>query len=207
MIRPKILLALVGADNDLTMDSQPPKTYIKLAVHIEIFFVGFFGNLFTIIIICRKGQNKSVYQRLVLNLAITDFLFIMSALPLGTYTMFAEIECEFYCRVVTPLLTTFYFVSLFTITSMALQRCRSIVFPYRPKISKQKVYAWMTAIWMTSFIIVLPLTIVTKLGNTGACEENWPSFAHRQAYTMALFLLQHFIPLIIIASAYIKIAK
>ena len=138
MIRPKILLALVGADNDLTMDSQPPKTYIKLAVHIEIFFVGFFGNLFTIIIICRKGQNKSAYQRLVLNLAITDFLFIMSALPLGTYTMFAEIECEFYCRVVTPLLTTFYFVSLFTITSMALQRCRSIVFPYRPKISNQR---------------------------------------------------------------------
>ena len=189
------------------MESQPPKTYIKLTVYIVIFVVGFFGNLFTIIIICRKGQNKSVYQRLVLNLAITDFLFIISVLPLGTYTMFAEIKSEFYCRAVTPLLTTFYFVSIFTITSMALQRCRSILFPHRPKISKQKAYAWMTAIWVASFIMVLPLAIVTKLGNTGACEENWPSFAHRQVYTMALFLLQYLIPLIIIASVYVKITK
>ena len=181
--------------------------YIKLAVNIAIFVVGFFGNLFTIIIICRKRRNKSVYQRLVLNLAITDFLSITSTIPLGTYTMFAEIESEFYCRIVTALLTTFYFVSIFTITSMALQRCRSIVFPCRLKISKQKAYVWVAAVWVTSFIIVLPLTIVTRLGNTGACEENWPSFAHRQAYTMSLFLLQYLIPLIIIASAYIKIAK
>ena len=181
--------------------------YIKLAVNIAIFVVGFFGNLFTIIIICRKRRNKSVYQRLVLNLAITDFLSITSTIPLGTYTMFAEIESEFYCRIVTALLTMFYFVSIFTITSMALQRCRSIVFPCRLKISKQKAYVWVTAVWVTSFIIVLPLTIVTRLGNTGACEENWPSFAHRQAYTMSLFLLQYLIPLIIIAGAYIKIAK
>jgi len=190
------------------MEMQSPKTYIKLVVHIAIFIVGFFGNLFTIIIICRKGQNKSAYQMLVLNLAITDFLFIVSALPIATYGMFAEIEkSEFYCRVVTPLITTLYFLSIFTITSMALQRCRSIVLPYCPKISKKKVYVWIFIIWLSSFVTVLPLAVVTKLANTGECEEKWPSFGHRQAYTMALFLLQYVIPLIIIATVYITIAR
>ena len=191
------------------MESQPAKTYAKLAVHIAIFVVGFVGNLFTIIIICRKGQNRSVYQMLVLNLAIADLLFIVSALPMATHRLFAEVEkSELYCRSVMPMLTIFYFLSIFTITSMALQRCRSIVLPYRPKISKKKVYAWVTAIWLASFVIVSPLAIVTNLNSdTGDCEENWPSFAHRQAYTMALFLLQYLIPLVIIASVYIKIAR
>lgn len=191
------------------MEIQPPQTYIKLAIYSAIFLVGFIGNLFTIIVICRKGQNKSVYQRLVLNLAITDFLFILSALPIATYELFAVVEkTEFYCRVMTPLLTVFYFLSIFTITSMALQRCRSIVLPYRPKLTKKKAYVWISAIWLSSFIVVLPLTIVTKLQpNTGECEENWPSFGHRQAYTMALFLLQYLLPLMIISTVYLKITR
>ena len=190
------------------MEDQSPTTYARLAVYIGIFALGFIGNILTIIVICHKGQNKSAYQLLVLNLAITDFLFIISALPTATYELFAVIpKSDMYCRVMTPMLTIFYFLSIFTITSMALQRCRSIVLPYRPKLSKKTTYAWISTIWFISFLIVLPLAIVTKLGNTGECHEYWPSFGHRQAYTMALFLLQYLIPLIIIATVYVKIAR
>ena len=191
-----------------TMENQSPETYVKLTIFIGIFAVGFIGNLLTIIVIYRKGQTRSPYQLLVLNLASSDLLFILSAPPTTSYELFAVIgKSQFYCRVVTPMVTMFYFLSIFTITSMAIQRCRSIVLPYRPNLSKKMMYAWIAAIWFLSFIIILPLAIVTELNEKSQCEENWPSFSHRQAYTMALFLLQYLIPLIIIATIYVKIAR
>ena len=185
-----------------------PQTYLKLAVNTAVFVVGFIGNLLTIIVICRKGQNKSTYQMLVLNLAISDFLFIISILPLSTYEMFGVIEKSgFYCRVIWPWFTIPYLLSIFSITSMALQRCRSIVMPYRPKLSKQKTSAWIAAIWLVSFVIVLPLVIVTRWAYPNQCVENWPSYSHRKAYTLALFLLQYLIPLFIITIVYAKIIR
>lgn len=185
-----------------------PQTYLKLAVNIAVFLVGFIGNLLTIIVICRKRQNKSTYQMLVLNLAISDFLFIISVLPLSTYEMFGVIEKSgFFCRVIWPWFTVPYLLSIFSITSMALQRCRSIVMPYRPKLTKRIASAWIAAIWLASFVIVLPLVVVTKSVYPDECVENWPSFSHRKAYTMALFLLQYLIPLFIITIVYAKITR
>ena len=184
------------------------QTYLRLAVNTAVFVVGFIGNLLTIIVICRKRQNKSTYQMLVLNLAISDSLFIISVLPLSTYEMFGVIEeSGFYCRVIWPWSTIPYLLSIFSITSMALQRCRSIVMPYRPKLSKRITSVWIAAIWLASFVIVSPLVIVMRSVYPGKCEENWPSFSHRKAYTLALFLLQYLIPLFIITIVYAKIAR
>lgn len=190
------------------MEDIQPKTYLKLVVNTAVFVVGFIGNLLTIIVICRKRQNKSTYQILVLNLAISDFLFIISILPLSTYEMFGGIEKSwFYCRLIWPWFTIPYLLSIFSITSMALQRCRSIVMPYRPKLSKRLTFTWVAVIWLASFVIVLPLVIVTRSVYPGECVENWPSFNHRKAYTLALVLLQYLIPLFIITIVYAKITR
>ena len=189
------------------MDPQL-QTYIRLAVNTVVFVVGFVGNLLTIVVICRKRQNKSTYQMLVLNLAISDFLFIISILPLSTYEMFGVVDKSgFYCRVIWPWFTIPYLLSILSITSMALQRCRSILMPYRPKLSKRITSAWIAAIWLASLVIVLPLVIVTKSVYPGQCQENWPSLNHRKAYTLALFLLQYLIPLFIITIVYAKITR
>ena len=87
---------------------------------------------------------------------------------------------------------------------MAIHRCRLITNPYKPKMKKRSGYLWIAAIWLSSLIIVLPLSIVTKSKN-GRCNEEWPSLNHRKAYTLALFILQFVIPLQIIAAAYLKI--
>lgn len=190
------------------MEDIQPKTYLKVVVNTAVFVVGFIGNLLTIIVICRKRQNKSTYQILVLNLAISDFLFIISILPLSTYEMFGVIEKSwFYCRLIWPWFTIPYLLSIFSITSMALQRCRSIVMPYRPKLSKRLTFTWVAVIWLASFVIVLPLVIVTRSVYPGECVENWPSFNHRKAYTLALVLLQYLIPLFIITIVYAKITR
>ena len=68
----------------------------------------------------------------------------------------------------------------------------------------RNAYIWIAAIWFSSLIIVLPLSVVSETNN-GICYENWPSINHRKAYTIALCILQFVMPLLIIGVAYARI--
>ena len=179
---------------------------VKLGFYIAIIITGLIGNSLVIIVISGKKNKRSVYDLLILNLGIADLSFIIFYMPLLIYQQYNNTiyKTVYYCRLVQPLLTIFYFLSIFTISSMAIHRCKLITNPYKPKMRKRGAYLWIVAIWMSSFIIVLPLSIVAK-SEDGSCQEDWPSLNHRKAYTLALFILQFVLPLLVIAAAYLKI--
>ena len=176
-----------------------------LGFFIGILIVGFAGNCLVMVVVTRGRHKKSVYDLFILNLGISDVSFIVSAMPISIYAKVKGIyKTLHFCRIVQPLLTIFYFVSIFTITSMAIHRCRLITKPYKPKIKKKFVYLWIGFIWISSLITVLPISIVAY-AEDGRCQEYWPSLNHRKAYTVALFLLQFVLPLFIIGVAYVRI--
>ena len=179
---------------------------VSLGFYIAIIVTGLMGNSLVIAVISGKRSKRSIYDLFILNLGIADLSFIIFYMPILIYEGYINIiyKTVYYCRLVQPLLTIFYFLSIFTISSMAIHRCRLITNPYKPKMKKRSGYLWIAAIWLSSLIIVLPLSIVTKSKN-GRCNEEWPSLNHRKAYTLALFILQFVIPLQIIAAAYLKI--
>ncbi|XP_078351626.1 galanin receptor 2a-like [Oculina patagonica] len=178
---------------------------VKLGFYVASIIVGFIGNSLVIAVISGKKNRRSVYDLFILNLGIADLSFIVFYMPLYIYEHLHTInKTLYYCRLVQPLLTIFYFLSIFTIASMAIHRCRLITNPYKPKMTKRGAYLWIASIWISSFFIVLPLSIVAK-AQDGYCYENWPSMNHRKAYTLALFLLQFLLPLLIIAAAYLRV--
>ena len=194
--------------NNTDFDRDPPITderIVKVGFYIASFIFGFGGNSLVITVMSRKKQKRSIPRLFILNLAISDLSFIMIATPINIYSYISTIyQNSYYCRLLTPLLTIFYFVSIFTIFSMAVHCCRLITNPYRPKMRMQNVYIWIAAIWFSSLIIVLPLSVVSE-ANNGICYENWPSINYRKEYTIALFILQFVIPLFIIGVAYGRI--
>ena len=191
-----------NTDSELPNDAV---NNVKLAFYIATIIIGFIGNTLVIAVISGKKNRRSVYDIFILNLGIADLSFIVFYMPLYIYEHLSAIyKTIYYCRLVQPLLTIFYFLSIFTIASMAIHRCRLITNPYKPKMRKRGAYLWIAFIWISSFIIVLPLSIVAK-AEGGYCYENWPSMNHRKAYTLALFLLQFLLPLLIIAAAYLRI--
>ena len=194
--------------NNTDSDRDPPSTdegNVKLGFYIASLILGFGGNSLVITVMSRKKQKRSIPRLFILNLAISDLSFIMIATPVTIYTYIGKIyQNSYYCRLLTPLLTIFYFVSIFTIFSMAVHRCRLITNPYRPKMRMRNAYIWIAAIWFSSLIIVLPLSVVSETNN-GICYENWPSINHRKAYTIALCILQFVMPLLIIGVAYARI--
>ena len=185
--------------------SEATERNVKIGFYIAFLIIGFGGNSLVITVIAGKKKERTIYDLLILNLGISDFGFIVVLTPIRIYSYINKIHQNlYYCRLLTPLVTTFYFLSIFTIASMAIYRCRLITNPYRPKMRKRSAYIWITVIWFSSLIIVLPLSVVSKTNN-GICYEDWPSINHRKAYTIALCILQFVIPLLIIGVAYVRI--
>ena len=123
---------------------------VKLGFYITIIITGLIGNSLVIIIISGKKRKRSVYDLFILNLGIADLSFIIFYMSVVIYQQYINTiyKTVYYCRLVQPLLTIFYFLSIFTISSMAIHRCKLITNPYKPKMRKRGAYLWIVAIWM-----------------------------------------------------------
>jgi hypothetical protein len=171
---------------------------------VATFALGMVGNILVVVILGKKNK-RSIHEMFILNLAVADLTFLAFSLPISSYELFQSIpKREFYCRFVYLMQTITYFISIYTITSMAVHRCYVIVNPYRPKMTDKSAYVWVAFVWIISLIIVIPIAVVNQSVN-GNCEEKWLDPYHSKIYTAALFVLQFLLPLCLIAIAYIWI--
>ncbi|XP_022795901.1 neuropeptide FF receptor 1-like [Stylophora pistillata] len=183
---------------------SPTERNVRLGFFIATFVIGLVGNLLVIVIITKRAK-KTVNDFFIMNLAVSDLMLIFF-LPLHIYGMFDTIRVTaFFCHFIRPLMTASFFVSVYTLTSMAIHRCHVILHPFKQEMRHKSAVLWIIALWIMSFANVLPLMIVTTPDPPFECLENWPSLNHRRAYTAALFVLQYILPLVIIAIAYIRI--
>ena len=184
-----------------------PEDKAQLCVYVLTFLLGSVGNVLVLLVV-RGKKNRTVNDLFIVNLAISDLLMI-GFLPVYT----AKIMVKFrhttaFCKSISPLATMTFFVSVFTLTSMAIHRCYVITNPFKPEMQKWKIMVWLVGLWIASFLAVLPLVLVAQAGLPGTynCTENWPSLKARKAYTACLFVMQYSLPLAIITAAYIRIA-
>jgi uncharacterized membrane protein YiaA len=190
---------------------QSPSTiglelYITLGFFVATFVIGLIGNILVLIIVVKKRTKRTANDIFIMSLSISDLTLILF-LPLQICALFGKLPANiFICNFVRPLMTVTFFVSIFTLTTMAVYRCKVILNPFRPEMKEVFAILLVGVIWLSSFIIILPFMIVNKpLISENLCQENWPSETHRQIYTVALVLLQYILPLLIIAIAYVRI--
>ena len=176
----------------------------KVVFYCCLFIIGTLGNLLVIVVV--KGKRKrTINDYFILNLAVSDLTFLWFSLPFYTYELFKTFEKNlFYCKIIWPMMSVTLSVSVFTLTSMAVERCRGIINPLQPRIKLQATLVWILLIWIGALVTIIPLMVVTRSENV-KCVEEWPKFSYRQAYTAVLFALQYAIPLIVIAVAYLRI--
>ena len=103
------------------------------------------------------------------------------------------------------MMTVSFCAGIFTVTLMAVHRCKAILRPFEGVLEKRQLFLCFLVIWVLSFLVALPLIIVARVGPSGGCLEDWPTKEHKRGYTAVLAALQYFLPLIIIAVAYVMI--
>lgn len=199
--------------NDTTAEDEQhsvlgtPGDKAQLCVYVLTFLLGSVGNVLVLLVVQGK-KNRTVNDLFIVNLAISDLLMI-GFLPVYTAKILVKFRhTTAFCKSISPLVTMTFFVSVFTLTSMAIHRCYVITNPFKPEMQKWKIMVWLVGLWVASFLAVLPLVLVAQeaLPGTYDCWENWPSMKARKTYTACLFVLQYSLPLAIITAAYIRIA-
>lgn len=184
--------------------SYPDTSQLQLGLDVFALIFGGLGNSLVITVVMNKHQ-KNVNDIFIMNLAIADFMFILLRIPGDVMEVMETTPILFYCSTNRPLLTMFFCLGLFTMTSMAIYRCYVIVNPYRPKMKIMYAYIWVLIVWILSFLSALPAIIVATVSRTGYCTGTWKSPKYKDAYIIFLLLAKCIIPLLLITIAYTRL--
>lgn len=201
-LKEKMANGTEGTNEDLSFHTID---YVQLAIYPLILLFGSIGNILVILVIRNKKPHRKINDYFILNLAISDLCMLTISISADFYLKFREFPLgDLLCKGVWPLMTMCLFASVFTLTCMAIERWRTIVKPLSVRLAVSKVIYILVFTWIAGLACVSPLTVVAYHKGRG-CAEDWPNFSMRQAYTVAVVLLQYALPLFIITIAYARI--
>ena len=189
------------------------KPFIVLWYTIVV-VVGIMGNLLLIIVICRVKKMHNVTNLLIGNLAVSDLLMCATCVPLTLAYIFNPrgwVFGRFTCYFVFFMQPVSVYVSIFTLTIIAVDRFIVAMYPLQKRIVLPMCGGVVAAIWLSSCGIATPALMHTyhfhlDHGNITICEEFWINMeGERMIYAYSMLLLTFVLPLITISLFYLKI--
>ncbi|XP_073515476.1 leukotriene B4 receptor 1-like [Phyllobates terribilis] len=142
------------------LDQNPSSTLIKnvgaLILLSLAFIIGAPGNILVMWCIYKKLKNISVTVLLIGNLALADFLILLS-LPIWIYT-FAVNKWIFglvFCKILAYVIYSNLYVSVFLITLLSIERFLAVFRPFHlQRWTRRRVFQKITIfIWITAALL------------------------------------------------------
>jgi somatostatin receptor 2 len=208
--------------NGTTMDTDSisAKTVILVSSYSLIFVIGLIGNGLVIYVVLRFAKMKTVTNLYILNLAVSDALFLAS-LPFLIVTTIIKhwIFGAAMCKIYFVLFSINFFASVFQLTALSADRFLAVCHPVRSSRYRNTTIAFLVCLvmWSVSFIVMLPIILYsTTYVNTNAhtntnhqtCTILWPEgqpIPADKAFTWYTFLLGFLIPVSLISVLYISV--
>lgn len=178
-------------------------------VYYLIFFTGFFGNLFVISVVGRRGRRSGrLVDTFIVNLAVADLVFVLT-LPLWAMSAGQDGMWRFgpagdlLCKLSSYIIAVNRFSNIFFLTCMSVDRYLAVVklMDSRYMRSSRCIRATCAAVWVISLVLGIPSLLYRKLDDTPSCVEVGNStFFLGLSLTMAL--LTFVFPVLIIVLCY-----
>ncbi|KAK7077568.1 Neuropeptide Y receptor activity protein, partial [Halocaridina rubra] len=188
-------------------------------ISILIFAVG--GNSIVVYVVCSSAKMRTVTNYFIANLAVGDLFMAIFCVP---FSFLSTLVLKYWpfggelCVVVNYLQAVSVFVSAYTLVAISVDRYLAIIYPLRPRMTRSQAKVIIATVWLLSLFTTLPVAIFSRLlepplnfyryFGRGVCTEDWrdvdPSF--RACYSVALMLLQYFLPLAVLIFTYTRIA-
>ncbi|NXD20027.1 SSR4 protein, partial [Spelaeornis formosus] len=176
--------------------------------------LGLLGNALVIFVILRYAKMKTATNIYLLNLAIADELFMLSAPFVATAAALRRWPFgRALCRTVLGVDGLNMFSSVFCLTVLSLDRYIAVVHPLRaasyrrPRVAKLVNGAvWLLALLVASPIPVFAGTAATRDGRSVACDLLWPSPAWAAAFVVYSSALGFVLPVAAMALCYLLLA-
>ncbi|XP_048876645.1 prolactin-releasing peptide receptor-like [Brienomyrus brachyistius] len=180
-----------------------------------VVLVAMLGNYLLLHVICRSRKMHSATNVFIGNLAFSDMLMCATCVPFTLAYAFNPhgwVFGRFACYLVFLIQPVTVYVSVFTLTAIAVDRYYAMVHPLKKRISVPACAYVLTGIWLASFALVAPAVAHTyhvefrKEGFT-ICEEFWMGQERqRLAYAYGTLLITYVLPLSALCVSYLCIS-
>lgn len=173
-----------------------------------IFVLGVFGSVLVCFVVFRNRAMQTVTNLFITNLALSDILLCIFAVPLTPmYTFLGRwVFGRLLCHLMPYAQGTSVYISTLTLTSIAIDRFFVIIYPFHPRMKLNTCIFIIVCIWMFSLVVTCPyglfMGIVITNNETYYCEESWPSDRSRKIFGVCTTILQFLIPFLVIALCY-----
>ncbi|NXS62516.1 NPY2R protein, partial [Brachypteracias leptosomus] len=191
---------------------------ILIFAYCSIILLGVIGNSLVIHVIIKFRSMRTVTNFFIANLAVADLLVNTLCLPFTlVYTLLGEWKLgPVLCHLVPYAQALAVHVSTVTLTVIALDRHRCIVYHLESKISKRISFLIIGVAWAVSALLASPLAIFREYSlieiipdfKIVVCSEKWPGegqLNYGTIYSVSMLLIQYVLPLAVISYAYIRI--
>jgi len=139
---------------------------VFVVLYSVIFVVGLSGNSLVVYVVSRNAAMRTITNIFIANLAVSDIMMCLLAVPFTPAAIMLQSWPfgEIMCHVVPMTLGVSVHVSTLTSIAIAVDRYCVIVHPLRPRMKTSFCLFVITAVWLTSLSISLPLAIYQKVG-------------------------------------------
>ncbi|XP_076011536.1 relaxin-3 receptor 1-like [Genypterus blacodes] len=203
-------------DIDLTADGSPILRFLVCLVYSVVCAVGLMGNLLVLFFIrVRKERKKSKVNFFVLNLAVTDFGFVLT-LPFWAVDTALDFSWPFgdaMCKIILSVTVMNMYASVFFLTAMSVTRYWCVASALRNRNGGRSCSVkWISAgIWTLATLATAPTAIYSTVSNvTGEklCLLRFPG----GQYWLALYHIQKIVvgfvvPMCIVSVSYIMLLR
>ncbi|XP_045854158.1 neuropeptide Y receptor type 2 [Meles meles] len=191
---------------------------ILILAYCSIILLGVIGNSLVIHVVIKFKSMRTVTNFFIANLAVADLLVNTLCLPFTlTYTLMGEWKMGLVlCHLVPYAQGLAVQVSTITLTVIALDRHRCIVYHLESKISKRISFLIIGLAWGISALLASPLAIFREYSlieiipdfEIMVCTEKWPGEEkniYGTVYSLSSLLILYLLPLGIISFSYTRI--
>ncbi|KAL6267871.1 hypothetical protein P5V15_000942 [Pogonomyrmex californicus] len=179
------------------------------AFYVVIFVLGIFGNVLVVFVVGRNRQMHTVTNLFIANLALSDVLLCVLAVPFTPlYTFLGGwVFGKTLCHLVPYAQGVSVYISTLTLTSIAVDRFLVIIYPFHLRMKIKMCLAIIVSIWVIALLITLPYGLYMHLEETYTfCEENWPSEPFRKVFSSLTSIFQFVVPFFVIAFCYVCVS-
>ncbi|XP_054156876.1 QRFP-like peptide receptor [Oppia nitens] len=177
-----------------------------------------FGNTMIIWLIATTKSMRTPTNLFIANLALSDILIGALVIPFQFQTNLLKrwVLPYFMCYTCPTIQVITVCNSVFTLTALALERYRAVMYPLLAHVSKFNAKIEILVIWVLAIGLSVPTIIALKVHlvwdeltddkTMPFCQNTGLTNTLYGTYNSALVFIQYFIPLCIITYTYVRMA-
>lgn len=187
-----------------------------MGLYILAFIFGLIFNILTLGPIFQQVRNQNVLGIFLLNLSLSDLLFILT-MPLWINYYYHNHRWglgQHSCSIAGFFYYSNMYISIFLLCCISVDRCLVVTFPLRFKTRRTSCYAWAQCLCVYALVVALHILVLVhdnlkdahdEHNDNDRCYETYPMQRPVAIFNLLRVGLGFLLPLLVLAVSYWKV--